>query len=67
MNTIVCLEPWLSDCGEGLSKRDTGFGNRVIDWAILYYISTLLEDCELLVQEEYQSLNWNLYHYQKQK
>jgi hypothetical protein len=53
MNTIVCLEPGLSGCGEGLSKRDTGFGNRVLDWAILYYISTLLEDCELLVQEEY--------------
>lgn len=50
MNTIVCLEPWGDP---GISKRDTGFGNRVIDWAILYYISTLLEDCELLVQEEY--------------
>jgi hypothetical protein len=50
MNTIVCLEPW---SGGAISKRDTGFGNRVIDWAILYYISTLLEDCELLVQEEY--------------
>ena len=50
MNTIVCLEPW---GGGGISKRDTGFGNRIIDWAILYYISTLLEDCELLVQEEY--------------
>jgi hypothetical protein len=50
MSTIVCLEPW---GGLGISKRDTGFGNRVIDWAILYYISTLLEDCELLVQEEY--------------
>ncbi len=50
MNTLVCLEPW---GGEGISKRDTGFGNRLINWAILYYISTLLEDCELLVQEEY--------------
>lgn len=51
MNTIVCLEPWGGN--QGISKKDTGFGNRVIDWAILYYISTLLEDCELLVQEEY--------------
>jgi hypothetical protein len=50
MRTLVCLEPW---GGQGISKRDTGFGNRVIDWAILYYVSTLLEDCELLVQEEY--------------
>jgi hypothetical protein len=50
MNTIMCLEPW---GGEGISEKDTGLGNRITHWAILYYVSTFLEDCELLVQEEY--------------
>jgi hypothetical protein len=48
MNTLVCLEPW---GGQGISKRDTGFGNRVIHWAILYYISTLLGELFITMEK----------------
>lgn len=50
MNTIVCLEPW---GGHGIEEYDTGLGNRLIHWATIHYISTLCENCKLIVPKEY--------------
>jgi hypothetical protein len=50
MNIAVCLEPYN---GIGIWKKDTGLGNRLVQWTILHYISTLSENCKLLVQQEY--------------
>jgi hypothetical protein len=50
MNTIMCLEPW---GGDGLSKKDTGLGNRLIHWSTLHYIASLHKNCELIIQKQY--------------
>lgn len=48
--TLICLEPW---GGKGISYQDTGLGNRLIHWSVLYYISVLHGGCKILVQTKY--------------
>lgn len=47
--TIFCLEPWN---GNHIQK-DTGLGNRLIHWSAIYYISTLYDNCKIIVEEKY--------------
>lgn len=51
MNTrsIICLEPWNGNH----NQHDTGFGNRLIHWASIYYISTFYDDCKIIVEKRY--------------
>jgi len=48
--SIICLEPW---DGAGISKMDTGLGNRIIHWSILYYISCIFKNCKIVVEKKY--------------
>jgi hypothetical protein len=47
--TIFCLEPWNGNH----NQHDTGLGNRLIHWAAIYYISTLYDNCKIIVEEKY--------------
>lgn len=47
--SIICLEPWNGNH----NQHDTGFGNRLIHWASIYYISTFYDDCKIIVEKKY--------------
>lgn len=47
--TIFCLEPWNGNH----KQHDTGLGNRLIHWSAIYYISTLYDNCKIVVEEKY--------------
>ena len=47
---LICFEPWN---GRNISKYDSGFGDRVAHWLLAYYLSTLIEDLQIIVEEKY--------------
>ena len=55
-DVIVCMEPhqeYLLDNRRGVTEYDSGLGNRIFHWAVLHYISTLRENCILIVPKQY--------------
>lgn len=47
---LVCFEPWR---GTGITRYDSGFGDRMRFWELAYYLSTIIDNIEIIVEEEY--------------
>ena len=47
---LICFEPW---AGSNISEHDSGFGDRITYWLFAYYLSTLIKDIQIIVQEYY--------------
>lgn len=49
--SIICFDG--AGGGDLIHKNDSGLGNRIIYWASIYYISTLYDDCRIIVEKKY--------------
>lgn len=47
---LVCFEPWR---GIGITKYDSGFGDRIRFWVLAHYLSTIIDNVEIIVEEKY--------------
>lgn len=47
---LICFEPW---AGSNISEHDSGFGDRITYWIFAYYLSTIIKDVQIIVQEYY--------------
>jgi hypothetical protein len=47
---LICFEPWR---GVGISQYDSGFGDRIKFWVIAYHLSSIIQDIQIIVEEEY--------------
>lgn len=47
---LICFEPWR---GVGITKYDSGFGDRIRFWVLAYHLSTIIDDLQIIVEEKY--------------
>lgn len=47
---LICFEPWQ---GNNIFEHDSGFGDRVTHWLSAYYLSTIIKNIQIIVQEYY--------------
>jgi hypothetical protein len=47
---LICFEPWN---GDNIYEHDSGFGDRVLYWITSYYLSTIIKDVQIIVEEYY--------------
>jgi len=47
---IICFEP---SNGDDITKYDSGFGDRMRFWILAHYISTIINNVEIIVEEKY--------------
>lgn len=47
---LICFEPWK---GKHITKYDSGFGDRMRFWELAHYISTIIDNVEIIVEEKY--------------
>jgi hypothetical protein len=47
---LICFEPWR---GKFITKYDSGFGDRMRFWELAHYLSTIIDDMEIIVEEKY--------------
>jgi len=47
---LICFEPW---GGDNICEHDSGFGDRITYWFSAYYLSTIIKDVQIIVQEYY--------------
>ena len=47
---LACFEPWK---GIGITQYDSGFGDRMRFWVLAHYISTIIDNVEIIVEEKY--------------
>ncbi len=47
---LICFEPWR---GVGITKYDSGFGDRIRFWVLAHHLSTIINDVQIIVEEKY--------------